>query len=220
MPDYIPAADSDLLSWSINFDALIAGGFATYGLVVGDATAYNALHDAYVASLNAATNPATRTSVTIQTKNSDRAALVAKARDLVGIIQADPNTTDTHRAELGITVRDATPTTIGAPITKPVVNVEAIGNLQHLLRIRDEATPLSNAKPQGTQGAEVFVSYGDDEPAEVSAMSYVGTATRALFTVPHATARKHTTAWYKVRWISPRGETGPISDDVSASVAA
>jgi hypothetical protein len=220
MPDFIPAGDADFDVWSANFDTKLTAAPTDYGLVAGDATAYAALHSAWHTAFVAASNPATRTSVTIQDKNTKKAAAVDKARQLVTIIQASAATDDVDRAELGITVRDFVPSIIGDPITKPVVNIETIGNLNHLLRIRDEATPLSNAKPEGTIGAEVYVSYGDDEPVDVATMTYVGLATRALFTVNHAPARKHTTAWYKTRWISPTAGRGPLSDDASASVAA
>lgn len=218
--DWLPAGDQDFLDWSTNFNTKLTAAPTDYGLVAGDATAYDALHDAYASALAVVAVPATKTSVTIQAKNTAKAAAMAKARELVAIIQESPDTDDTDRAELAITVRDFTPTPIADPITKPVVNIETIGNLSHVLRIRDEATPLSNAKPSGTIGAEVYVAYGDDEPASVAAMTYVGLATRALYPVSHDPAKKHTTAWYKTRWVSPTAGRGPLSDDVSASVAA
>lgn len=220
MPDYIPAGDQDLDAWLENYDTKITATPTAYGLVAGDATALATLVTDFQSKLAICSVPSTRTAVTIQAKDTARQAVVTKARALAAIIQADPDTTNLQRAELGLTVRDEFPTAVGPPITKPVVNVEDIGNLQHVLRVRDEATPLSNAKPVGAHGAEVYVLYGEVAPASLAGMTYKGITTTALTTVVHDVAEKGKTAWFRLRWLNPTGQPGPISDEVSATVAA
>jgi hypothetical protein len=218
--DYIPSTDSGLLAWSANFNAKLTAAPTTVGLTAGDATAYATLHSNYNTALTNATNPSTRTSSTITTKDTARVALVTKARDLVAIAQAYPGTTNTLRSDFGMTISDAVPSPIGAPSSKPVVNVERINNLAHVVRIRDEATPLSNARPVGSIGAEVYVAYGPTVPASIADYSYVGLATRVPYEVQHAAGDARKQAYYLTRWISPRGERGPVSDQTEATVAA
>lgn len=218
--DFIPSSDADLLAWSANFNTKLTAAPTSIGLVAGDATAYATLHTAYASALSAATNPSTRTSSTIATKDTARTSLVNKARDLVAIAQAYPGTTNTLRNDFGMTVRDAVPTPIGAPTSKPVVNVERILNAEHVLRIRDEATPTSNAKPDGAIGAEVWMKVGPGEPASIDECDYVGLATRVPYSVTLDAADKGKDAFYIVRYINARGEAGPTSDQVSATIAA
>ena len=74
MPDYIPSSDGPALDWMQNFSALITAAPATYGLVAADATAIAAAVSAFDTALTAAIDPATRTKVTVITKNENRAA--------------------------------------------------------------------------------------------------------------------------------------------------
>ena len=62
------------------------------------------------ARLAAVASPATRTRVTVQQKNTSRAAVRAKARALARVVNAFQGTTDAQRAQLGLNVRDAEPT--------------------------------------------------------------------------------------------------------------
>lgn len=220
MPDFIPAGDSDLLDWSANFNTKLTAAPTDYGLVAGDATAYAALHTDYNTKLTAATNPATRTSVTIADKDTSRDTLVAKARQLVRIIQASTATDDADRAELQIAIPDTAPTTIAPPSSKPVVNIEQIQNLAHKLRVRDELTPTTNAKPEGALGAEVWRKIGPGEPLSIAECDYMGLATSRFFTATHEAGDVGKTAYYILRWINAKGEAGPTADQVSATIAA
>lgn len=218
--DFIPAKDADLLAWSGNFNTQLTAAPTSVGLVVGDATAYDTLHDDFALKLTAATDPGTRTEATVAAKNTSRAALTFKARALSRIIQAFSGTTDAERATFGLTIPDATGTPIAAPVTKPVATVSQITSGQHTIRLQDELTPLSRAKPFGAIGAEVYVKRGTTPPVTTADCVFVGVASRDRMVIDHSGATPGQTAYYLCRWINGRGQRGPVSSVVSGTIAA
>jgi hypothetical protein len=74
MPDdYIPSRDADFDPFAINFKTLIVATPTNYGLVAADGTAIATAVDSWHTAFLAATNPTTRTTATIATKNTQRA---------------------------------------------------------------------------------------------------------------------------------------------------
>jgi hypothetical protein len=218
--DYIPTADADLLAWSANFSSKLTAAPTSYGQVAGDATAYATLHTAFATALTASSNPSTRTQSTVATKSTARASLVQSARALVGRIQSYPALTDTQRADLGITVYDGSQSPLPAPATLPIVSVATIAPGSHGLRIVDELTPSSRSKPFGTAGCEIYVKRGTTPPASINDCAFVGLQTRNQATVNHSSADNGKTAYYLGRWINKKGQPGPVSLVVSATIAA
>lgn len=218
--DFIPAKDSDLDAWSQNFDTLITDTPTAFGLVSGDATAFHTLAAAFTAALAASTNPATRTSVTVATTKTARAALVFKARALAKVVNGDPDTTNSQRTNLGLTVRDSVPTRIVPPTTVPVITNDGTAGFLTQLRVVDEATPTKKAKPHGVLGMELFYQVAGTLPTGVAAMKYAGLHTRSIGSIPWDGADVGKTFYLIGRWINARGEPGPISDVVSGTIAA
>ena len=143
------------------------------------------------------------------------------ARELAQMIQAHPGVTPVQLNDLGLTVRDTTRSPQGPPTVKGIVNIERILNLAHLLRIRSEVTPTSNARPPGATGWEVWAKVGgESEPLSVDECRYLGLATRVPFTAQFAPEDKNKTVWYLVRAINAKGQAGPVSDQVSGTIAA
>jgi hypothetical protein len=219
--DWVPSADADLDAFCVNFETKITATPTTYGLVVGDATAFNTVADDFTAKLATATNPATRTSVAVASKNTSRSALVASLRSLARRIQAHPGITPAQLTELGLTVRDTTATPIAPPITAPSLAVAATNSRRHSLRIVDSATPLSRARPFGAMGASVYSYTGEGAPpASLEQWRHEGVATRSSFDVNYDATEVGKTAYLRAVWFNRRGQVGPVSDIISGSVAA
>src|SRR4051812_16650879 len=69
----VPTKDSELVSFSTNFSTRITATPVVFGLTAGDATAYAALHTAFLAAYNA---------VTTARDAGDRSKSLATAKDL------------------------------------------------------------------------------------------------------------------------------------------
>jgi hypothetical protein len=220
--NWFPTTDAELLPFTTNLSTKVTAAPATYGAAVGDATALAALLATFSTALTAAVNPATRTKVTVATKNTAKNALIANLRLLYKKINA-ANLAADKREELGLPVRDGIPTATTEPVTKPIANVADTGEFAALLRIVDEATPLKKARPGGTEGA-VVMSYvqtaSEAIPSDLEKWSFKGIAKRSDFRVEFSASEAGKTAHVRLMWFSPRGQLGPASDAVSFMIAA
>ncbi len=220
--NWFPTTDAELLPFTTNLSTKLTAAPATYGAVAGDATALAGLLSTFSTALTAAVNPATRTKVTVATKNAARNSLVSNLRLLYKKINV-ANLAADKREELGLPVRDGTPTASGAPATKPIANVADTGEYAALLRVVDEATPLKKARPGGTDGA-VVMSYvqiaSEAIPTDLEKWSFKGIAKRSDFRVEFSAGEAGKTAHVRLMWFSPRGQLGPASDAVTFMIAA
>ncbi len=223
MRDYIPSRDGDLVSWSNNFTTKVVLAPTDYGLTAADVADLVQLTAGFSAAYNAAVDPATRTRVTVAAKDAARIALVTPLRSLAQRIQANLLVTDVQRTELGLPVRDHAPTPVPVPATKPVLELAGEDVCRHTVRLFDEATPTSRAKPEGSAGAQVFTfiaANGETPPIDLEQWTLYGMATRSEFEVVYPGADAGKKAYIAARWFNGKGEVGPRSDAVARLIAA
>ena len=214
-----PKIDGQLLPWSLNFSTRISATPTVFDLTALEATSYANLHADFTARVATAENPGTRTKATVAEKNTCKLALLAKARQFCKIIKANPALTDGQRALLGLPPRDAIPTPVPAPLTRPLLAVDPFGNL----KLVDETTPNRRGKPQGVLGALIFTAIlpaAAPAPATPEEGHYAGLATRDRFAVPLPTDSSGKALWAMAQWINPRGVAGPVSAPVRTLIAA
>lgn len=220
--DYLPRREADLVQWSANFIARVSTEFASVGLTGAQATAYGALHTSFVDAWTAANEPITRTPAAIQTKNTAKEALVrgpGGIRELVGIVQKFPGTTDTERVELGLTVRDTDPSPIPVPSAAPGLDVVSAVGRTVKVRLHNAESPTSRAKPAGVQGASLYSFVGEQAPEDIDAWKYEGSTTRTVFDVIFpADLPNGALVWLTAYWTNPRLEAGPPCNPVSVIV--
>lgn len=216
--DWIPSADTDLSAWVQNFLAYANANLAALGLTVADladlqvaVTSWGSAYPAHVAAQTAAASAR-------QHKDGVREEIETALRPLVNRIQAAPSVTDAHREGLGITVRATTRSAVGAPTTRPVSTVDTSQRLRHTIAFVDELTPTSRAKPNGVSGCEIWVKVGNAPPADPTELGYLATDTRTPYVAEFDGADAGKTAYYMLRWVSTRGETGPWSQTVSGTI--
>jgi hypothetical protein len=223
MPDYLPGPDPEFNVWQENFLIYATANMATLGLVAGDLTPittgqtnWSSAYSDHVAKQAAAT--AART-----TKDTRRAEYEAAIRPLVRRLQASSSVDDAERAGLGITVPDPTATPAAVPTTKPVGQVDTRQRLQHTISWVDELTPTSKGKPAGVQGAEVWVKVqptADAPPGDPSGFTFLALDSRSPYLATYDGADGGKTAHYLLRWVNTRGQKGPWSETVSATIGA
>ncbi|MCI0358788.1 MAG: hypothetical protein L0211_09930, partial [Planctomycetaceae bacterium] len=112
-----------------------------------------------------------------------------------------------------------TPTPSGPPTTAPVGKVDTSQRLQHTVSFSDAATPTSKARPAGVRGCEIWMKIGTPPPATAADLTFVTLDTRTPHVVIFDGADANKTVTYWLRWVSTRGETGPWSAAVSATVS-
>ena len=218
MADYIPSSDAEFNAWLNNFVEYVAANAADLGVSPAQVTQLQThrtdWNTKYPASITAQAMNASAT----QAKTDSRHEAESFVRPLVGLMQANSGVSDAHRQSLGVTVRSSTRTAVGPPETRPVGLVNTSQRLQHTLSFSDERTPNSRAKPDGVQGCEIWMKVGDPAPAGPHDVHYLALDTRTPYVTEFEATDAGKTAYYMLRWINTRGETGPWSATASGTI--
>jgi len=222
--NYIPGGDTEFQAWAENFVTYASDHAADLGLgpgEIGPLTTGQADFDAKMAANITAQQAA---QAARQGKDDSRGEFESLIRQIVRQLQASPDVDDTERAALGITVRDKVRTTATGEITtRPVGVVDTSQRLRHEIRFTDEATPTRRAKPAGVMGCEIWVKVtapGEPSPVSASELSFVTLDTASPYTAEYDGTDGGKTAHYMLRWVNTRGDKGPWSETVSATIPA
>ncbi|HYO10148.1 MAG TPA: hypothetical protein VER17_14355 [Tepidisphaeraceae bacterium] len=221
--NYPPSRDQDLAAVAQDQAAKITATPALYGSNSSEATQFTTLTGNFVTSLNVATDPVTRNKGSVARKNLDRALLATFMRALNNRIQATPTVTAQAKLDLGLPLRDRTPSSRPAPAEKPVVAVVDIESLAHEVRATSEVAPSKRGRPDGVAGIEWFsyvAEQGTTPPADPEAWRYEGQSSRTEYVVDYNAADAGKYATLRCRYFNRKGEYGPFSDPVVKMIAA
>jgi hypothetical protein len=220
MSDYIPGSDADFSAWLQNFITYANAHIPQLGIIAADITSLQTLGQDFDTAQQTTNTIQAQAKGAVAAEADVRSALEAAVREVVGRIQTHPGVTDEHRNSLGITVRSGTRTPVGPPTSKPVATVDTSNRLQHIVAFVDELTPSSRAKPAGALGCEIWVKVDGPPPADPSELKYLATDTRSPYVAEYDGSQAGKTAYYMLRWVSTRGETGPWSQTIAATITA
>lgn len=216
---YIPATDTAFDTWSNNFQTKIAASPGTYGLAAGDATAITASFNLWHAAYLLAINPATRTSVTVAAKATQKALSLILFRTYAQLIQANTGVAPTDKVALGLTNRSTGRTPIPAPGTAPILGFIGATPGSHTLKYADTSTPTTKAKPFGSIQLELWNFVGTEPPVGGAAgCSFYGLFTKTPYSVNFANGDIGKNSYYYARWTTRRGLVGPWSALLTAAI--
>lgn len=220
MPDYIPPSDDAFNAWQAVFNTFLQANIVALGLSVTDpdVIAMGPTQANWTTSYAAHNNAQNAAQAARQTKDLNKADYIALIRRIVGRLQNNVAVSDAERASLGITVPDTTPTPVGVPTTRPVLTADTSQRLQITVGFADEGTPTSKAKPVGVMGCEVWVKLGGTPPTDLNVCQFLTLDTRTPHRTDFTGAEANQTAHFIGRWVNTRGEKGPLSETVSATV--
>jgi len=217
---YIPPTDSGFDLWIVNFSTLATATPTAYGLTAPQAVTLAALVATWEAAYLLATTPSTRTKPSVADKDNARFAAEAEARAMAMIVQAWPLITPVLLADLGLTVRDTTPTPIPAPVTVPLLSIVGASNLAMTLRYADELTPAARRKPFGSTQLQLWRYVGALAATGPEQCGFIGAVTKNPVEVTFLTPDAGLLATFYGRWQTRSGLVGPWSLPVTMSVAA
>jgi hypothetical protein len=217
---YLPDSDAASRDWMNTFAAGITASPATYGLSGADANAIQAAVDAYDAAYLLAVDPATRTAVTVNEKDTARNAAEQICRQYALIIKHDAGVTDADKIAIGVRPVNDQRDPIEVPQTSPVLAVIAATPGVHTLRYADSMTPDSPAKPFGASELQLFVFVGAAIATDPAQAKFVGKFTKNPVSVSFDAEDNGKQATYFARWASRRGDVGPWSAPATLAIAA
>jgi hypothetical protein len=215
--DFLPGREAELVTWINTFKSLITVNFAMYGLSSAQQAAYGTAATNFINAYNVAKADATRSPSNIIAKDAMKKIVIGQTRQLAGIVQKFPGTTNEMRSQLGLTV-PAPHSPIAPPTDVPTL--EIVERLGTMIRLRLHDATGNRSKPAGVRAANVYSHVGPTAPVQIGDWSYEGEATRAFvdITFPAETV-PGTVVWFTAQWKNPRGEAGPGCAAVSAIIA-
>jgi hypothetical protein len=218
MPNYYPASDSLFLAWVQNFVTKFVGDEVSYGETAPVGVAIDAAATSFETAYNANVIAQADAENARQDKDTARAALEVLIREVVRRMQGNPAVDDGERESLGIRVYDTELTPSPAPTTRPVGQIDTSQRFKHTVSFRDELNPNSIAKPAGVRACQLFVKIGGAAPVDASECTYIATDTKSPYTYTFEGEDANQIAHWMLRWESTRGETGPWSETISATI--
>jgi hypothetical protein len=218
MPDYIPSSDAEFDNWLDNFLTTLSKQKSALKLSDADLSALDTARTAWTTSFADFNQKRSAAEAARQAKDDARRSVEQNVRAQARALQASADVPDATRAALGLTVRDATRTPTAAPTTRPVVQVDTGQRLRHTINFTDEQTPTSRRKPDGARGCEIWVKVGDPAPADSTQLRFLALDTATPYVAEYDGADAGKPAHYMLRWVSTRGEQGPWSQTVSATI--
>jgi hypothetical protein len=173
---------------------------------------------AWDASYPAATTAKAAAQGAVALKDSDRFTFEDALRTLFNKIYAAEVAGGDQLESAGMPVRDTTPTASPVPTTRPVMIIDTSERFRHSVGFADEGTPTKKAKPAGVAGAELRNFVGATPPVDPDDFVFVAIDTKTPQLWEFDPSEAGQMAHWVARWINTRGEAGPWSDVVSATV--
>lgn len=218
MSDYIPMSDAEFDVWQNNLLAIATDNLPAWGIPAADLDAVKTLQAVWANAWAKANNRQNRTAADVKAKDDAGDNLKQALRSFVAEwLASNSRVADADRTRMGVTVKSGTRTAAAVPTTSPVATIDFSVRLQHTVHFADETSPHAKAKPAGVHGCEIYLKVGD-APRDVSELTYAGTDTATPFVQKFDGDKVGKTAYYALRWVNTRGESGPWSAIVSAVV--
>lgn len=209
--DFVPGREADLVDFLTNFSTRAAAEAVAIGLTSAQCTAFQTQVDAFIAAWEITRYRSTRSGSAVIVKNEAKVAVVKSLRQLAGIVQKHPGTTNEQRDLLGLTVpavrqRRPVPTSIPVVEQKGSVNGNTV-----TIHFHDTGS-TRRALPNDVASAQVFTHVGATPPTDPKDWFFMGVTTRPTVEVPFdADLPMGTKAWVCVAWANERGQPGQSS---------
>ena len=218
MAGAIPRSDSLFDAFQETAYTTINGDLAGYGLALGDMAEATAAKAAWDADYPASVTAKNAAQAAVALKDTGRSLYNAAFSTLFAKIYAAGVAGPAELEAAGLPVHDTVRTPTPVPTTRPVMILDTSERFRHKVNFADEGTPTKKAKPAGVSGAELRVFIGATAPVDPDDFTFVGidTSTPQIWEFEPADAGQM--GHWVARWINTRGEPGPWSDVVSATI--
>lgn len=215
--DIARLSDRELLAFARLFNEGHKGDEAAFGLSAAANTAFDNELNTFETKLDDYDATQTAEATALQAKKNTRTSILQALRQKINLVRATLPKKDEKLATVGLDVYDDEPTAANAPTSQPLAWVD-YAKLKHTIYFRDSATPLSEAKPKGVKGAEIYRYVGTSAPTSESDYDFLtidsGSPYVAFYTMEDAGKK----VFYQLRWLSNSGEVGEWSETVEATI--
>ena len=218
MSDAIPPSDPEYDQFMNTFVPYIVANAATLGVNAATVAALTTALTEWNAKYSQHRTAHTQALAATTAKETAKAGLAKQVRPVIQFMQNSPAVTEPMLRAAKLTPHDTTRTRPAVPASRPVVTVDTNQRLQHVVHWRDEFTPTRKARPKGVFAAEIWCYIGTAPPASPEQFRFVTIDRGTPYLMAHVAADAGKTAYYNLRWVNSRQETGPWSETVSATI--
>ena len=156
-----------------------------------------------------------------EAKDGSRDVGETRLEAMIAILRANKLVVSNPELEaLGLSVYDTIRTPVPRPTTRGLLTVDTSQRQQQKISWVDEATPTSTAKPFGVHGMRLYLKVGGPPPVSLSECKYIVTDTKSPYLYEFDPEDLGLEAHWLGEWENTRGEVGPISETVTATVVA
>jgi hypothetical protein len=167
-----------------------------------------AAYDAFAASYQTATDPATRTSPAVAQKDADKASFLSTVRPVAQQISKSDAVTPENKTAIGVNLPNTSPTPIPPPTTFPQLSLDMLTPGVATLRYQDSGLGTGKKKPQGTIALELYQTVGTAPAVDPDSADYIGSYTKAPLSVAFQPIQTGKTATIWGRWRTRSGSGG------------
>ena len=217
MAGFLDRTDAGLLAFATPFSTKISAGPTAFGLTAGNATALAAAVADYSSKLAAAQDPATRGEQTIFLKDLSKDGLITLIRQFARQIQGTMTVTDAQRQDLGLPIRDTTPSPAEPITVAPALTIQEVFGHNVRVRVRD-ASGTRRGRPAEARGCILYSFVGATPPAGAEGWISEGPIARDSQVVAfNAELAPGTKVWFTAQWFNAAG-TGPGCSPVPTQI--
>ncbi|MDR1865999.1 MAG: hypothetical protein LBR08_10565 [Bacteroidales bacterium] len=214
--DYLPQKESKLVIWGDNFAKQVTLNATAWEIPASDVAELQTALDNFKTLYEQADSPQ-KNSIIVAEKNTAKKAFKDKVRELANFRLKNPVITDAQRVATGLRVRDAKPTRISVPNTRPRLNLGVVDIRELSVRIRDTGSSR-RARPYGVIGAVLAMAVLDAPPTSIDRLTRTALVTRTPYTLKFTEEERGKTVYAAACWQNERGERGHFSEIVSAVI--
>ena len=214
----LPNNEAEFRAWATNFIDQVAGHSQLYHLDAERIQQLQAELGEFDSSIADAIRARDTALAATRHKNDLRSNFEDNIRVAIRMIQANDKVTDSAREAAGVHVPKSTRTPVAIPSTGPIGFVMATDRLEHTLSFANSVTPTRRAKPAGVTGCEVYLYIGSDTPQSPSRYTFHMLSTRTPQRITFTDDDAGKTANYLLRWLNTKGQHGPWSQVISATI--
>ena len=216
--NYLPQAFNALMNWLVNFTGYLNTNLQRFGIAEAELNSLNVLIEAFSQAHAKAELPNAGKADRLDRR--EKAYAVTKAvRGFVNMyLRYNAAVTDDDRVNLGLRVPDAHPTPASTPGSYPVFAPDTSILMRVTLHIRDSAKQ-TRGKPAGVHGCEIRWAIRDSAPTHTEDLSHSAFTTKSVYTFEFDENQRGQRLYVRGRWENNRGEKGPWSEIVNATIA-
>jgi hypothetical protein len=217
--DYIPRKDGDFLTWLINFLKYLSTSMTRFNFPADVYQELVMLRDDFAQKLETAEEPSTRTTLTVQAKNSARKTLVKLLRSKIKeSLTFNHAVTDEDRRGLGLPVYKSTRTPSPVADESPDLDVDTSVPGRVGIHFYEKGSRHKKAKPPGQASVEVVWIISDTLPTRWDQLLHSDIDTNSPYILSFENDQRGKTVYFALRWVNTRGEKGPWTEIQSAII--